>query len=77
MLEIGTAIVVASSPMIRPIIDKIFHSISLSFPTSKNDLYDQAHTRASVKGAGFGRLTDELPLTHIERHDGVAHRAQV
>ena len=75
VLEMGTTIVV-SSPMIQPIFHKTFHSISSPFRRSKNDPYDQVHTRGSIKGTGFGRLTDELPLTHMEPQDGVAHRAQ-
>jgi hypothetical protein len=75
--EIGTAIVVASSPMIRPIFDKIFHSLSSSIRSTRNGPYDQSHTKPADNGTGFGQLTDELPLTHMERQGVVTHRVQV
>lgn len=75
--EIGTAIVVASSPMLRPLFDKVFHNTSSSFRTGSNNPYDHSHPKSNDIGAGFGRLTDELPLTHLEREGAVAHRAQV
>ncbi|CZR70297.1 uncharacterized protein PAC_20199 [Phialocephala subalpina] len=73
--EIGTAIVVASSPIIRPLFDKVFHSI-VSSRQSNRYTFNNSNTttlRLSTKASGFDRLGgDEAPLNDIERQGGVA-----
>lgn len=63
--------------MIRPIFDKIFHSLSSPIRTSRNNPYAQTHTKSIDNGTGFGHFVDELPLTHMERQGVVVHRVQV
>lgn len=61
--EMGTAIVVASSPITRPIFDKIFQSIRL-LGSNRNPYTDTGSTPKN-RNADFGRLHDELPLKNI------------
>jgi hypothetical protein len=75
--EIGTAIIVASSPIIRPLFDRVFHSIVSSARTNNRYTYNNNSNNQTLKSitkaSGFDRLGgEEIPLQDIERGGVVA-----
>ncbi|OCL15437.1 hypothetical protein AOQ84DRAFT_384022 [Glonium stellatum] len=65
--EIGVSIVVASSPMLRPLFDKVFHTVASFTNVSRTELscYSIRPGGSSAKSVGFVEVGDQIALKDL------------